>query len=271
MIKIGDGDVRITTRVRETDLTDSLYSTVHECGHALYEQSIDPSFARTPLDGGTSSGVHESQSRLWENVVGRSREFWEVMLPEARAYFPKQLGDVSVDQIYRAVNRVERSLVRVDADEVTYNLHVMIRFDLAAALLEGTLSVRDLPEAWNARYAADLGVSAPTPRDGVLQDVHWYVDRIGGLFQGYTIGNVLSAQFYDAACRTDRTVPEGVRRGDFAPLRAWLVENVYRHGRVYDPNDLVRKATGSDIRIEPFVDYLKRKYGALYSVALEAA
>jgi carboxypeptidase Taq len=271
MTKIGEGDVRITTRVRETDLTDSLYSTIHECGHALYEQSIDDSFARTPLHTGTSSGVHESQSRLWENVVGRSREFWQGMLPEARAFFPEQLGDVSVDEMHRAVNRVERSLIRVDADEVTYNLHVMIRFDLALSLLEGTLSVRDLPDAWNARYEADLGVSAPTPTDGVLQDVHWYVERVGGLFQGYTIGNVLSAQFYDAACRADRSIPEASNNGDFTPLLAWLVENVYRHGRVYDPNDLVRKATGSDIRIEPFVKYLKRKYGELYSVSLEAA
>ncbi len=271
MTKIGGGDVRITTRVRQDDLTDSLYSTIHECGHALYEQNIDSSFVGTPLDNGTSSGVHESQSRLWENVVGRSRGFWEAMLPLAKEHFPKQLGGVSVDDMYRAVNGVKRSLVRVDADEVTYNLHVMIRFDLALALLEGELAVKDLPEAWNARYQSDLGVTPPSARDGVLQDVHWYVERVGGLFQGYTIGNVLSAQFYEAALRADGTIPEAIRGGDFAPLRRWLADNVYRHGSVYDPNDLVERATGGPISTEPFIRYLRQKYGPLYSLSLEAA
>lgn len=271
MSKVGAGDVRITTRVRQNDLTDALFSTIHECGHALYEQNIDSAFANTPLDTGTSTGVHESQSRLWENIVGRSREFWEHMLPIARTHFPEQLGDVSVDAFHRAINLVTPSLVRVDADEVTYNLHVMIRFDLTLQLLEGKLSAKDLPEAWNARYKSDLGVSADTPRDGVLQDVHWYVEKIGGLFQGYTLGNVMSAQFYDAACRADGSIPDGIRTGNFAPLRGWLVENVYRHGSVYDPNDLVERATGSAISIAPFIRYLKRKYGALYSVSLEAA
>jgi carboxypeptidase Taq len=271
MTKIGGGDVRITTRVREDDLTDALYSTIHECGHALYEQNIDPSFVATPLDNGTSSGVHESQSRLWENVVGRSREFWEAMLPMAKEHFPTQLGSVSVDDMYRAVNGVKRSLVRVDADEVTYNLHVMIRFDLALSLLEGELAVKDLPEAWNARYRSDLGVTPSSDREGVLQDVHWYVERIGGLFQGYTIGNVLSAQFFDAANRADAAIADGIRAGDFAPLRRWLVDNVYRHGSVYDPNDLVERATGGPISIEPFIRYLRQKYGPLYSLSLEAA
>jgi len=271
MTKIGGGDVRITTRVRKNDLTDAFYSTVHECGHALYEQNIDPTFVRTPLDTGTSNGVHESQSRLWENVVGRSRGFWEAMLPMARERFPNQLKGVSVEQMYRAVNRVQRSLVRVDADEVTYNLHVMIRFDLALALLEGELAVKDLPEAWNARYQSDLGVRADTARDGVLQDVHWYVERVGGLFQGYTIGNVLSAQFYDAACRAESAIPDQISVGEFAPLRTWLASNIYRHGSVYDPNELVERTTGSPIDVGPFVRYLKRKYGALYAISLEAA
>ncbi len=269
MTKFGNGDVRITTRVQKNDLTDALFSTIHECGHALYEQNIDASFDGTPLDNGTSSGVHESQSRLWENIVGRSHAFWEHMLPVARARFPEQLGDVSVDAFHRAINRVEPSLIRTDADEVTYNLHVMIRFDLATALLEGKLSVKDLPEAWNARYQADLGVTAPSATDGVLQDVHWYVEKIGGLFQGYTLGNVMSAQFYDAACRADSSIPARIGTGDYAPLRRWLVDNLYRHGSVYDPNDLVQRATGEALSIAPFVRYLKQKFGNLYSLEFE--
>jgi carboxypeptidase Taq len=264
MTRLSGGDVRITTRVRESDLCDALFGTIHECGHALYEQGVDPRFDGTPLGSGTSTGVHESQSRLWENLVGRSRAFWEHFFPLAREAFPSQLGDVDVDRFYRAINRVAPSLIRVEADELTYNLHVMIRFDVALAMLEGELAVKDLPDAWAARYESDLGVRPPDDRDGCMQDVHWYTEKIGGLFQGYTLGNVMSAQFYRAA---ERAVPElgaRVRAGDFAPLRGWLTDNVYRHGSVYDPDDLVARATGSPLEIAPYVSYLREKYGALY-------
>src|SRR5215471_7182062 len=189
--KFSAGDVRITTRVRLDDLGDALFSTLHEAGHALYELGVAPELAGTPLGRGTSLGVHESQSRLWENVVGRSLELWRHFYPALRRTFPTALADVPVETFHRAINKVERSLIRTDADEVTYNLHIMLRFDLEVELLEGSLAVKDLPEAWRARYRSDLGVIPPDDRDGCLQDVRWYSGRIGGEFHSYTIGNVL--------------------------------------------------------------------------------
>jgi carboxypeptidase Taq len=264
MTKFSLGDVRITTRVKEDDLSDALFSTLHEAGHAMYEQSIDPSFEGTPLAGGTSAGVHESQSRTWENIVGRSRGFWEFFFPRLKHAFPDQLAGVSFDTLYRAINRVERSLIRTDADEVTYNLHVMIRFDLELDLLEGKLEVKDLPDAWHARYEADLGLRAPDDRDGVLQDVHWYGGTVGGMFQGYTLGNVMSAQFYEAALRAHPEITNEIRQGRFATLRGWLTENIYRHGSKFTAAEIVERATGTPMSVEPYLRYLIRKYGELY-------
>lgn len=261
------GDVRITTRVREDDLTDALFSTLHEAGHALYEQGVDPAFEGTPLAHGTSAGVHESQSRLWENLVGRSRPFWEHFYPRIQEYFPSQLGAVPLDEFYRAVNRVERSLIRVDSDEVTYNLHVMLRFDLELALLEGRLAVKDLARVWRERVEADLGRVVPDDRDGVLQDVHWYDGPIGGAFQGYTLGNILSAQFYQAAVRTHPAIPAEIGKGEFGSLHHWLKENVYRHGAKFTTAELVRRVTGGDLTIEPYLDYLWGKYAGLYGLS----
>lgn len=269
MTKFSLGDVRITTRVNEHDLTDALFSTMHECGHALYEQGIDPSYEGTPLGGGISAGVHESQSRLWENLVGRSRGFWEHLYPSMQRAFPSQLRDVPLDTFYRAVNRVGRSLIRTDADEVTYNLHVMLRFELELDLLEGTLSVADLPGAWRERFEADLGVAVPNDRDGVLQDVHWYDGPIGGVFQGYTLGNILSAQFYAAALESHPSIPGEIRAGEFRSLHGWMKEHVYRHGSKYAPSELVARATGREITIEPYMDYLWHKYQHLYDLREE--
>ena len=193
--------MRVTTRVHEHELQSCLFSCIHEGGHGLYDQGLDQRYYGTPLGDSVSLGIHESQSRLWENVVGRSRSFWSHYYPRLQAIFPEQLASVSLDTFYRAINRVQPSLTRVEADEVTYNLHVMIRFDFETALLEGTLAIRDLAEAWHARYQSDLGVRAPDDRDGVLQDVHWYSGPIGGSFQGYTLGNILGAQFYEAALK----------------------------------------------------------------------
>ena len=260
------GDVRITTRVREDDLTDALFSTLHESGHALYEQGIDRRFEGTPLAHGTSAGVHESQSRLWENLVGRSRGFWEHFYPRLQESFPAQLKGVALDTFYRAVNRVERSLIRVDADEVTYNLHVMLRFDLELDLLEGKLAVKDLARVWRERVEADLGRPVPDDRNGVLQDVHWFAGRIGGVFQGYTLGNILSAQFYDAAVQANPGIPGDICRGEFAPLHGWLKENIYRHGAKFTAPELVKRVTGSDLTIEPYLDYLWGKYQPLYGL-----
>ena len=258
-------DVRITTRVREDDLSDALFSTLHETGHALYELGVSHDLS-PPIDGGTSAGVHESQSRLWENLVARSHGFWEHAYTRLQAVFPDQLRRVTLEAFYRAINKVDRTLIRTDADEVTYNLHVMIRFDLECALLEGKLAIKDLPEAWNARYESDLGVRAPDDRDGVLQDVHWYAGGLGGSFQSYSIGNILSAQFYDAALKAHPGIPAEITSGRFDTLHGWLRTNVYRHGRKFGVDDLVRRATGKPMRIEPYLVYLKTKYGALYDL-----
>ncbi|WP_124728282.1 carboxypeptidase M32 [Staphylospora marina] len=265
MIKFAHNDVRITTRAKEHDLSEALFSTIHETGHALYELGIDPAYEGTPLSDGTSSGVHESQSRLWENVVGRSRAFWTHYYPKLQETFPSQLGNVTLDEFYRAINRVERSLIRTDADELTYNLHVIIRFDLELELLEGKLSVRDLPEAWRERYRSDLGTLPPDDKNGVLQDIHWYADYIGGMFQGYTLGNIMSVQFFDAAVKDHPDIPERIRQGDVSLLHEWLKDRVYRHGSKYTAEEIIRRATGSDLTIEPYINYLTSKYRELIS------
>ncbi len=266
MIRFAAGDIRITTRAQEHDPTDSLYSTIHEAGHALYEQNIAAALDGTPLGHGTSTGVHESQSRLWENRVGRSRAFWDRFFPRFQETFPEALKDVDAEAMYRAINTVERSLIRVDADEVTYNLHVMLRFDLELQLLTGELKVRDLPEAWNARMKSDLGVVPETDTVGVLQDIHWYCTTVGGTFQGYALGNIMSAQFYDAALKSSETIERDVARGDFTQLRGWLVENVYQHGGRYLPDALIQNATGAPLTHAPFMRYLETKFGELYDL-----
>lgn len=263
MTRLGHDDIRITTRVKENDLAEALFSTLHETGHALYEQGTAPELAGTPLDSGASAGVHESQSRLWENVVGRSLPFWQHYFPRLQAAFPEQLRDVSVNEFYRAVNAVSRSLIRTDADELTYNLHVITRFDLEMDLLDGRLAVRDLADAWHAAYQENLGLRAPDDRDGVLQDVHWYGGTIGGAFQGYTLGNVLSAQFFDAACRAHPEIPGDIGRGEFGTLLGWLQQHVYRFGRSRTPDELLRAATGQPMTAAPYLAYLRGKYGAL--------
>jgi carboxypeptidase Taq len=262
--KFSAGDVRITTRVDERDIGQALFSTIHESGHAMYEQGVAGALAGTPLGSGTSAGVHESQSRLWENVVGRGRAFWEHFYPALHAAFPEPFGGVDLETFYRAINKVERSLIRTDADEVTYNLHVMMRFDLELDMLEGRLAVKDLPEAWRARIKADLGVAPEDDRCGCLQDVHWFSGGIGGSFQGYTIGNILSAQFYAAAVKAHPEIPAEIARGEFGTLHQWLVAHVYRHGRKFEPNDLVERATGEAMTIAPYMAYLRGKYGEIY-------
>lgn len=266
MTKFSLGDIRITTRFNELDFSDGFFSTVHETGHALYEMGINPDYEATPLASGTSAGAHESQSRLWENIVGRSRPFWEHFYPQAREAFPV-LADVPLDTFYRAINRVEPSLIRTDADEVTYNLHVMIRFELELEMLEGNLLVRDLPQAWRERYQAYLGVSSPTDKNGVLQDVHWYAGVIGGSFQGYALGNIMAAQFYAAAERANPDLQAEFRRGKFDSLHGWLIENIYRYGSKYTASELLARVTGSGLDTRPLMDYLNSKFGALYNLS----
>jgi carboxypeptidase Taq len=266
MTKFSLGDVRITTRARPDDLSEALFSTLHEAGHAIYEQNIDRALEASPLGHGASAGVHESQSRLWENLVGRSRSFWKAFYPSLQKLFPGQLGHVSLDAFYRAINKVERSLIRTNADEVTYGLHVIMRFDFELELLEGKLAVRDLPEAWRERFRADFGIAPETDADGVLQDVHWYDGFVGGAFQGYALGNLMSAQFFDAALAAHPDLWHEIETGRFDTLRGWLGQHVHRYGRTYPPGELVEKATGEPLGIEPYIAYLRSKYGELYRI-----
>lgn len=266
MTRFAWGDVRITTRVKENFLGEALFSTLHETGHALYELGVSKDYEGTPLLNGTSSGVHESQSRLWENIIGRSLPFWKHYYTKLQAVFPDQLNSVSLGEFYRAINKVERSLIRTDADEVTYNLHVMIRFDLELAMLEGELAIKDLPDAWHSRYESDLGLRAPSHVDGVLQDVHWYAGLIGGSFQGYTLGNIMSSAFYDQALKAHPQITGEIEQGEFGTLHSWLISNIYQHGRKYTANEVVEQVTGESLTIEPYIAYLKTKYGALYNL-----
>jgi carboxypeptidase Taq len=267
MIKLGRGDIRITGRYRTDSLSDGLFSTLHESGHAMYEQGIDERLDGTPLYHGTTWGVHESQSRLWENIVGRSLPFWRYWYEPLKAAFPGALDGVQVQAFHRAINKVEPSLIRTDADEVTYNLHVMLRFDLELAMLEGKLKVADLPEAWRTRMKSDLGVTPPDDRDGALQDMHWYMSLVGGQFQSYTLGNIMSAQFFAAARRALGDVDAQMAAGEFTPLRRWLTDKIYAHGRKYTAEQTVRRATGESLSTAPYMSYLDTKYRALYGLA----
>ncbi len=267
MTKFSLDDVRITTRPREEVFAETFFTMLHEAGHALYTQGMRPELEGTPLAEVPSAGLDESQSRLWENLVGRSRGFWEHFHPAMQRAFGGALDDVDLDAFYRAIHRVERSLIRTGSDEVTYNLHVMLRFDLELDLLEGRVAVADLATTWRERFEADFGIPVPDDRSGVLQDVHWYSGPIGGVFQGYTLGNILSAQFHAAAVAAHPEIPAQMARGELGTLRAWLTENLYQHGGKRTPAETVRHATGQDLSIEPYVEYLWGKYGAIYGLA----
>jgi carboxypeptidase Taq len=256
--KPGFGDIRLTTHTDERDLT-SLFSTMHEFGHGIYEYCVDPAFARTPLGGGTSSAVHESQSRTWENLVGRSRGFWRWFYPQLKSIFPDALGSVDEQSFVRSVNAIRPGLVRGDADEVTYGLHIILRFELELQLLAGTIAIRDLPEAWNAAMKDYLGVDVPDDAHGVLQDMHWSIGLIG-YFPTYQLGNVISVQIWERARADLGDVEEHFARGEFAPLREWLAEQIYRHGGMYPPRELLQRVTGSDLDPGPYLAYLHTKF-----------
>ncbi len=269
MTKFSLGDVRITTRSSENNVSDALFSTMHEAGHAMYEQGIRRDFEGTPLANGASSGIHESQSRLWENMVGRSWGFWSCFYPELQSMFTEQLGSISLEEFYHAINKVQKSLIRTESDEVTYNLHVMLRFDLELDLLNGELEISDLPEVWNERFQSDFGVAPPDDRQGVLQDVHWYSGTIGGEFQGYTLGNILAAQFFQRMLGNCPEISAEIEVGKFGTLHQWLTENIYQHGRKFAATELIQLVTGGSLSIEPYLEYLRGKYGALYGIATQ--
>ncbi|MFC4427939.1 carboxypeptidase M32 [Deinococcus navajonensis] len=257
-------DLRITTRV-ESYWPACLFGTWHETGHAMYERGVAEHWERTPVSRGASLGVHESQSRMFENLLGRSRPFWLRYFPYLEQAAPEVTAGLDPETLYRAVNRVNPSLIRVEADEVTYNFHVMLRFELELALLEGTLSVQDLPEAWNARMAEYLGQTPPDDARGVLQDVHWSAGLVG-YFPTYTLGNLLSVQLLEAAQR-DPEIAAGVEQAEYGPLLAWLGEHVHQYGRSLTPEDLTVQATGRSLSADPYVAYLHRKYEEIYGLS----
>lgn len=261
----GDDDVRLTTRISEMHLLNALYSTIHETGHGLYEQGFDPAHAGTELANAPGMGIHESQSRLWENQIGRSRAFWQWFLPIAREYFPTQLAKASVDEVHRAVNRVAPGPIRVDADEMTYNLHILLRFELETALISGELAAADVPGAWNDRMEKYLGLRPENDRLGCLQDIHWPSAAIG-YFPSYTIGNVYSAQLMAQYERENPKLWDDVAEGRFAPLLDWLRAKVHRRGQTVSADQIVLDATGSGLDPEPLLAYYRTKYGALYTL-----
>jgi carboxypeptidase Taq len=243
----------------------ALYGAIHEFGHGLYEAQVDPAFARSPLGEGVSLGVHESQSRLWENVVGRGRPFAGWLHGELREAFPEGFDTVDAEAFYRAVNRVEPSLIRVEADEATYGLHVILRFELEREMIAGTLALRDLPEAWNARMRDYLGVEVPDDAHGVLQDVHWSGGDLG-YFSTYALGNLNSAQLWERARAELPGLDDALAAGEVGALRAWLGEHVHRWGRVFPPRELVARVCGGPIAVGPFVSYLRGKLGEIYGL-----
>ena len=262
-ISFGPGDVRITTRVSSEFFNECLFGSIHEAGHGMYFQGLGTNIDRTPLFDGASPGFHESQSRLWENLVGRSQAFWRCFFPSLRQTFPEPLKGVDDEAFFRAVNKSYPSLIRVEADEVTYNLHVLMRFELENEMLDGKLKVRDLPEAWNARIKSYLNLDVPNDREGVLQDIHWSFVGFAE-FPGYTLGNIIGAQLMEKIRSDISDLDAQIEKGEFAPLLRWLSKNVYQHGRKFTPNELLMRVTGRSLTPEPWIAYVRRKFGALY-------
>jgi carboxypeptidase Taq len=266
----GRNDVRITTRFDRNWLPAALMGTIHETGHALYEQGYDPKDDNTPLCHAASLGVHESQSRLWENIVGRSKAFWNVYFADLQRFFPGQFDDVSVTDIYRALNKVSPSLIRVEADEVTYCLHIMLRFEMEKGMLEGSIPVDEVPEAWNSKMRDYLGITPPDDAHGCLQDVHWSGAGFG-YFPTYALGSILSAQLMDKAKADNPAISGELERGEFGGLLTWLRENVHRQGARYLPAELVKRACGEPAQSHSYLNYLNGKFRDVYGLGASGA
>lgn len=257
-------DVRLTTRVDEGDVFSALSSSMHEGGHGMYEQGINPALNRTPLAEGTSLGIHESQSRLWENQIGRSKAFWQHYFPQLQALFP-ELKSVTLDKFYHAINRVQPSFIRVESDEVTYNLHIMVRYEIEKALIEGKMAVNEIPDAWSAKMQEYLGIVPGNDAEGALQDIHWSHGSFG-YFPTYTLGNLYSAQFFHTAKSQIDDLELKVAQGTLAPLKSWLNEKIHWVGRTESAETIVQRVTGEPLNAVYFVDYLWRKYGEIFSI-----
>jgi len=262
---IAPGDCRMTTRFHDDNVMDALSSTMHESGHGIYEQNLNKDAWGTPCGEAVSLGIHESQSRGWENNVGRSRAFWEWCLPHAKKYMPELVADQTVDSIYAAQNIVEPSYIRVEADETTYNLHIMLRFKLERAMIRGDLEVDDIPQVWNENFMNYLGIDVDKDANGCLQDVHWSFGLMG-YFPTYTLGNLYSAQFFEAAREQLGDLDEMYRNGNFSPLGEWLTENIHRHGRRYPASELCERVTGKPLSSDPLLKYLEGKIRPIYGI-----
>jgi len=259
-------DVRLTTRYSADWLPGALFGTIHEAGHGLYEQGLPADANGTPAGASISLGIHESQSRLWENMVGRSKAFWTHYLPKLRVLFPQQLSAVDLDAFYAAVNQVGPSLIRVEADEVTYNLHILLRFELECDLIEGRVAVAELPTAWNERMEQYLGIRPPDDARGVLQDTHWSCGLLG-YFPTYALGNLYAAQFFHQAHQDLPDLEAQIAQGAFGPLKTWLNEKIHARGARVTASELVEEVTGAALRVDCFIDYLREKFGALYGLS----
>ncbi|PFN97787.1 carboxypeptidase M32 [Bacillus sp. AFS076308] len=257
------GDVRLTTRYLEKNVRSALFGTIHEAGHGIYEQHVNPIYEETVLQSGASFGIHESQSRFLENMIGRSREFWHFFFQKLNEYFPEQLKDVTVEEFYRAVNTVQPSLIRVEADELTYNLHIMLRYEIEKALIGGEIEARDLPAVWNQKMMDYLGISPGTDTEGVLQDVHWSFGGIG-YFPSYSLGNLYAAQILRAVQKDIPDLYSNIEKGKFEIIQEWLKGNIHQYGKLYTPNELIVKVTGEELNADYLIDYLEKKYTEIY-------
>jgi len=258
-------DVRITTAYSENDITRAIFSTIHEFGHALYEMNLSEAEYGLPAGTSLTLGIHESQSRLWENYIGRSLPFWKFFYPVLKGYFYEQLHDVSLQEFYEVINKVEPSLIRIYADEITYHFHIIIRYEIEKALIEGSITVNDVPTLWNKKYEEYLGVVPSHDGEGCLQDIHWSHGSIG-YFPTYSLGSLYAAMFYKKMREDIPDMDEQIREGSFSQIVAWLRDNIHQHGSLYKPYQLCQRITGSTLSIQPFLDYIQNKFFSIYGI-----
>ncbi|MHA2288483.1 MAG: carboxypeptidase M32 [Promethearchaeota archaeon] len=262
---LSSSDIRFTTRIDENFFSSCIFGSIHECGHALYEMGLMEEIHDSVLASGCSMGIHESQSRMWENMVGRSMEFWNYWYSTLKKKFPSNLKDKSVNDFYRSVNTVQPSLIRVEADEVTYGMHIILRFELEKDIIEGKVQVNELPDLWNEKMENLLGITPPTNSEGVLQDIHWSGGAFG-YFPTYFLGNLYGAQFYNTALQQHPNLPKEYEEGNFSNLLSFLRENIHQYGKIYQARDLVKKVTGEDLNPDYFIEYLEKKFYPIYNV-----
>jgi carboxypeptidase Taq len=263
-------DIRITTRYQREHLSPSIFATMHEFGHGLYEHQVSPTLVRTPLCDGTSMAIHESQSRMWENLIGRSRAFCGQLYPQVQTTLQREFANVSMGEFYRAINKVQPSFIRVEADEATYALHIILRFELEQEIIGGKISLKDLPEIWNARFKEYFGLAVPNDAQGVLQDVHWAFGGMG-YFPTYALGSIVACQLWEKIIVEIPDLVTQVAQGEFDALREWLRVNVHQHGRKFTSSELLQRILGSGIEVAPFIRYLQGKYGEIYELSPQAS